>query len=211
MIGKYLLSTAVAGLILLTPRAGASATISTFDSNDEGWTITGDAQGGSVLPTYHATGGNPGGYVSATDNVQGGVWYFKAGPQFHGDFSTGYGTDLTFDLRQSGTHSQFDSVDVYVRGGGLELTYDTASNPGTVWTSYGIELTETAGWKLGGVPPTQAEMLQVLADVTDMQIRGEFITGSDVGDLDNVVMVPGPAGLSLLALGAPLLGRKRRR
>lgn len=165
---------------------------STFDTDDEGWRITGDAQGSSVLPTYHLTGGNPDGYISAKDNVQGGVWYFKAPAAFHGDFSIAYDTTLEFDLMQSSLNSQFNTVDVYLRGGGLELRYDTPNNPGTVWTSYSLTLTEAGGWLIGGVVPTQEQMLQVLSDVTDLQIRGEFVTGADTGSLDNVYLV-GPA------------------
>ena len=188
----------------------ASATTSTFDTDDEGWTITGDAQGSSVVATYHATGGNPGGYISATDNVQGGVWYFKAPEAFHGNFTAGYNTNLTFDLKQSSLNSQFDSVDVYLRGGGLELTFDTPNNPGTEWTSYSLNLSETGGWLIGGAAPTQTQMLQVLGNVTDLQIRGEFVTGADIGSLDNVTMVPEPATLALLAIGGVGLLKRRR-
>ena len=188
--------------------APASGALSSFDVDDEGWTIAGDAQGASVLPDYHATGGNPGGYISATDNVQGGVWYYKAPEKFRGDFQSGYGTNLTFDLRQSSLSSQFNAVDVYLRGGGLELTFDTPNNPGTNWTPYSIGLTESSGWLLSGVAPTQPEMLQVLGNVTDVQIRGEFVTGSDVGSLDNVTMVPEPATLALLLVGGLALLRR---
>jgi hypothetical protein len=182
-----------AGVVVLSYLVPAArGTVSTFDTEDEGWRITGDAQGSSVLPTHHLTGGNPGGYISATDNVQGGVWYFKAPAAFHGDYSVAYGTELEFDLKQSSLNSQFNSVDVYLRGGGLELTYDTPNNPGTVWTSYRLALTEAGGWRIGGAIPTQAQMLQVLGDVTDLQIRGEFVTGADTGSLDNVRLV-GPA------------------
>jgi len=175
----------IAATLAMSMAAMVSAVVSTFDINDEGWTITGDAQGSSVLPTYHATGGNPGGYISATDNVQGGVWYFKAADAFHGDRNASYNAHLAFDLRQSSLNSQFNAVDIYLRGAEMELTYDTPNNPGTTWTAYSILLTETAGWKLGAVAPTQVQMLQVLANVTDLQIRGEFVTGADTGSLDN--------------------------
>ncbi|MFP4055184.1 MAG: laminin B domain-containing protein [Phycisphaerae bacterium] len=191
--------------------AFSTAAVSTFGTDDEGWTITGDAQGGGATPTWESSGGNPGGYISATDDVQGGTWYFNAPAAFHGDFSSAYGTSLTFDLRQSSTSSQFNNVDVYLRGGGLDLTFDTASNPGTDWTGYSLLLTESGGWQLSGSAPTQAEFQQVLGDVTDLQIRGEYVSGSDVGDLDNVVFLPEPATMVLLGIGGLAMLRRSRR
>ena len=69
---------------------------STFDADDEGWTVSGDAQGGSVIPDYLAEGGNPDGYISAKDNVTGGVWYWKAPDLYLGDVSGAYGHTLTY-------------------------------------------------------------------------------------------------------------------
>jgi hypothetical protein len=206
-MNRILISMAAVALMA----AFSTAAQSTFDLDDEGWTITGDAQGGGVLPTWESSGGNPGGYISATDNVQGGTWYFNAPDAFHGDFSSAYGTNLTFDLRQSRITSQFDNVDVYLRGAGMDLTFDTAGNPGTDWTGYSLLLTEAGGWDLGGLAPTQTEFQQVLADVTDLQIRGEYVSGADVGDLDNVVFVPEPATMVLLGIGGLAVLRRSRR
>lgn len=199
-------------VFLLTLVACATATFgatSTFDTSDEGWLISGDAQGGGSTPTYQTSDGNPGGHISATDDVEGGTWYFQAPAKFHGNFSNGYGTNLTFDLRQSGTNNQFNNTDIFLRGSGLELTFDTANNPGTSWTSYSVALTELSGWQLGGSAPTETQFKQVLADVTDLQIRGEYISGSDEGDLDNVTLVPEPTSLGLLGLGGLALMRRR--
>ena len=75
---------------------------------------------------------------------------------------------------------------------------------------YSLGLTETGGWLLGGVAPTQAQMLQVLGNVTDLQIRGEFVSGSDIGSLDNVSMIPEPTSLALLGLGGWIIARRRK-
>jgi hypothetical protein len=166
-------------------------TESTFESGDEGWLILGDAEGGRGDPDYVGTGGNPGGHVSADDDAQGGVWYFQAPAKFHGNFSGAYGMTLTFDLRQSSLNDQFNREDVTLTGGGIKIVFDTASNPGTSWTSYTVPLDESGAWTVGtlsGAAVTQADIQTVLSDLTDLTIRGEFVDGVDTGGLDNVVL-----------------------
>ena len=168
---------------------------SLFENDVEGWLILGDARGEQVTPDFTPTDGNPGGHIHATDDVAGGVWYWQAPPKFLGDVSTGYGQTLSFDLRQSDTSSQFDDDDVVLAGENLSLVFDTPNNPGTSWTTYCVPLQET-GWKKQGTDqvPSQSEFQSVLASLTELLIRGEFRTGSDVGGLDNVIFVrPEPA------------------
>jgi hypothetical protein len=76
----------------------AGERVSTFDADDEGWTIAGDAQAGSIAPNFNADGGNPGGFISADDDVAGGVWYFQAPERFGGDASAAYGGTPEFDM-----------------------------------------------------------------------------------------------------------------
>ena len=188
-----------------TPLPGGGDVVSTFDTGNEGWTVIGDAQGGSAIPDWHATGGNPGGYVSADDDVLGGVWYWSAPSVFLGDRRGAYGNALRFDLRQTATDTQFNADDVILRGAGLTLLFNTATNPGTVWTPYTIPLTATGGWLVGGTSaaPTQAQFLAVLGALDELLIRGEYRTGADTGSLDNVVLEGGATGCPL-ALTATL-------
>jgi len=164
--------------------------ISDFEGGDEAWTITGDAQGGRSDPDWLATDGNPGGYISATDDVQGGIWYFRGPIKFNGNFAGAYGRNLSFDLRQSRTISQVNRRDVIIEGGGLEIWYDTEMNPGTNWTSYRITIDEAAGWRLNesNQIATEDDIRTALSFIDDIYIRGEFINGADIGDLDNVVL-----------------------
>ncbi|MFH0982339.1 MAG: laminin B domain-containing protein [Planctomycetota bacterium] len=166
----------------------AGAASSTFDTDDEGWLVYGDAQGGGGPATYNSSGGNPGGCVSANDDAAGGVWYFQAPENFHGDFSNAYGKTLTFDLKQSGDYSQFDGDDVILTGGGITIRLNNLANPATTWTSYSVSLTESAGWLRDGNPATQADMTTVLSLLSDLLIRGEYIVGGDTGWLDSVVL-----------------------
>lgn len=170
----------------------ACTATSTFTSGDEGWTLLGDAEGGRAEPDFNATGGNPGAYVSADDDVAGGIWYWKAPPKFHGDFAAAYGKTLTFDLRQSSLDSQInDQRDVIFSGGGGLIWFDS-TNPGTGWTSYSISLSASAGWMLDdNSPASETVIREVLSSLDEIQIRGEYISGPDTGSLDNVVLNSG--------------------
>lgn len=165
---------------------------STFDEDAEGWTITGDAQSGSVEPTHNDAGGNPGGYLSARDDVTGGVWYWNASDRYLGDKSDFYGGTLSFDLNQSATDSQFDARDVVLVGNGTAIHYRFDSNPGTNWTGYEVPMTES-GWNVSesGDPVTEEQFEAVLANLEALWIRGEYRTGGDVGGLDTVVLKAG--------------------
>lgn len=183
--------------------------VSTFDTDAEGWTTVGDTVEGSV-PRFVPTGGNPGGYLSATDAEQQGRWYWSAPAKFRGNFSSLYGRTLTFDLRQSDTANQNSYSDVVLTGGGIVLWFDTPTNPASTWTSYEIVLQE-AGWenRITDLSATQAEMQTVLSSLDSLLIRGEYRSGTDgtdVGDIDNVILGGSPIVLSS-RLYLPLISR----
>jgi len=195
----------------------AIAARSDFTAGTEGWVLSGDAI--TAEPTWLAAGGNPGGYLNGVDRTVGGVWYWQAPPSFLGDHSASYGESLAFDLRMRGSGPLFESSDVVISGGGLALHVELSPVPdGTTWTAYAVRLDPSAGWKVGslaGAAATGAQLQSVLGNITALRIRGEFITGSDNGDLDNVVLtaVPEPRAYVLLAAGLGLVawaGRRRR-
>lgn len=62
-----------------------------FNQDDEGWKVIGDAQCESATPDYHDRDGNSGGYISANENIEEGVWYWSAPEKFLGDKSSAYG------------------------------------------------------------------------------------------------------------------------
>ncbi|MDZ7687312.1 MAG: laminin B domain-containing protein [Halobacteriales archaeon] len=180
-------------VVALTGCIGGPETItSTFDEGTEGWTVVGDAQSGQVEPTHVAEGGNPGGYLRATDDVAGGVWYWNASDAYLGDISSYSGGTLSFDLNQSATDSQFDAQDVILESGDTRLGHDfgnSSTHPGTDWTSYEVSLSaEAEGWTNRGTeePATQDEFENVLSELDALWIRGEYRTGSDTGGIDNV-------------------------
>lgn len=156
-----------------------------FDDGDQGWRVSVGGVG-----SFSATGGYPGGYMAGTDNfdpVQT-YWYFIAPAPFIDEVRKGYGKTLRFDLIQSGTDVQRNTDDIILRDGINTLTFDTAYNPNTTWTSYSIKLDELSGWKKGKERATKADIQTVLSNLTDLRIRGEYRSGPDNGGLDNVAI-----------------------
>jgi hypothetical protein len=183
--------------VLTTHPSGAQddkdkAIVSTFDKDDEGWKVVGDVQAGSQKPTYHKDGGNPGGYLSAKDDGLDGVWYWLAPKKFLDDRSSSYGKTLSFDLTQSNTDTQFPDADVILEGEKMTLVFKLPNNPDTKWTSYKVPLTASKGWKervkdkTSDKNATEDELKAVLKTLKRLWIRGEYRTGDDTGQLDNV-------------------------
>ncbi len=163
---------------------------STFSGGDEAWRVVGDAEGGTGVPEWSETGGNPGGSLSADDDVRGGVWYWQASTKFYGDLSNAYGKKLRFDLKQTSAMSaQFNDRDVILSGGGTTIWLDRLSNPGAGWTSYAVILdTSETWWRADGSPATETDIRTVLGSLDDLRIRGEYESGVDTGGLDNVAL-----------------------
>jgi hypothetical protein len=172
---------------LPTPET-VGTTLSGFDNDDQGWTITGDAQGTSAKPDFNGTGGNPDGLISAKDNVAGGTWYFSAPAKYLGDQSAAFGGTLSFDLKTTPITSPFANSDVLLEAGALILSFDLPQDPGTDWTHYVVPL-DASGWTsrandAGTLSPEAFRM--ALSQLSALRIRGEYQSGPDTGSLDNV-------------------------
>lgn len=185
-----------AGVPALAAAETADTTINSWFSSDaDAWTLDGDA--GS--PEYVETGGNPGGHICADDDVAGNAWYFDAPAKFLGDRSAAYGGNLQFDLKQSSTSDQFQNHDVVLRDGSRAIVYDfgnASEHPGTDWTHYSVPLdASAAGWTWeSDEPVTAGGFEEVLGNLTALRIRGEYVSGSDRGCLDNVQLPASDAG-----------------
>ncbi len=179
------------GKWLLEPRyilTSPAAIVSTFERDVEDWKVFGDAQGQSDEPTYDD------GAIMATDDQQSDVWYWRAPEAYLGDKRGFYGRDLVFKLRTSNVDNPFDDQDLVLEGGDLTLIYNTQRNPATEWTEYRVRLDESAPWtnKTTGKRVTRAEFLQVMSDLRQLLIRGEYREGGDTGWLDDVIFGAGP-------------------
>lgn len=202
-----------------TPTVVYADVSSRFDTGTEGWLLSGDTT--SALPSYISTGGNPGGYIHGIDTAAGDTWYWQAPATFLGNVSSAYGRSFNFDMRMRGGSNIFSDSDVVLAGAGLTLAYDFNYLPANVvWTSFSVILSETAAWRVGslsGPLATQMQIQSVLSNLTLLRIRGEFISGADNGDLDNVILstVPEPTTYAMYLCGFGLLGfgvhRQRQR
>jgi len=162
-----------------------------FENDADGWTIVGDAQGGSNLEASYSPfdGLDNSGYIFAQDNVAGGVWYFSAPQKLLGDLSRYFEGSMTFWLIQESNRSnQFEDEDIILEGNGNRIYYKYESPtefPDTTWTRYSVKLDETANWfKESGEAASNADITNVLSNVTNLYIRGEFEGGPDTGGLD---------------------------
>ena len=169
-----------------------------FDTGIDGWSFVADVKEFDWV----STGGNPGGYLEAVDYATGQVWYFVAPEKYLGNKGAYSGGTLQFDLRQSTTSSQVADDDVVLTGGGLTIVLDTGSHPGLDWTHYSVNLDTASDWRVGtsaGAVATQAQINTVLSDLTALHIRGEYVSGSDTGGLDNVEMTASNAAVRVLS------------
>jgi hypothetical protein len=217
-----ILAVAVACSVLASSAGAAPLAESTFSLNDEGWSVvtTLDYSGPA---TYSSTGGNPGGFIYAQD-PDTGAFGFLAPATFLGDKSAAYGQTFSFDVAAYDTPSNPTSwVGLYSDTGGpggaaiwLARDYTAPTSTYPTWHSRSVVLDESDGWVDvdTGFSVSQAVFQDVLADLDAVVITTEFVEGleTDISGLDNVVMMPEPATMGLLAAGlAAVLARRHRR
>jgi hypothetical protein len=159
---------------------------STFEQGDEGWTVTYDGVG----PYWYATGGNPGGYCSASDGQAGAIFFWTAPAPFLGNMSAFYHGFLSFDLSLNCTE-YLGYQDIVLTGNGITLYYYCSYYPTTQWTHYAVFL-DTIGWQedSGGtwITVTSEDFQSVLGNLSSLQIRGEYCGTPDISNIDNVCL-----------------------
>ena len=188
---------------------GAPLAVSTFNTGDEGWSVTGDVHGFQ----WQSNIGNPPGSILGIDDATGSTWGFVAPAKFLGDKESAYSGTLSYDIKISDSDGLYPwkYQDVGLTGGGISIYWYESSSPDVgVWTSRNISLDPAEWWKSDNTNPTVAEMKQVLGGLTELYIRAEYKTGDDYAYLDNVVLTPEPATICLLGLGVLSLLRKKK-
>ncbi len=169
--------------------ANGAVSFSTFDADDEGWTLTGDAE---RLPDLRGEGGNPTGTICGSDKMESDVWYFVAPPKFLGDVARAYGSRLTFDLKTSSTNAPVQGRDVVLQGPGESLVFTLPRTPSLDWTPFSVVLTPSGGWRADGAGTgplaTEAQLKGVLKNLSSLRIRGEYVDGPDTACIDNIAL-----------------------
>jgi hypothetical protein len=174
---------------------GSTAVTSPFTAGDENWTSTGT----DVTAVSHsASGGNPGGYISATQpGATSSTWHFEAPSAYHGNMEGALHQTLTFDLKLNAAANVSGNPSVIINGGGLTIYASSGTTPTTSWGGQSVTLDTTTTWKIDdgdGIPgndvtATNVDIQTVLGSVTSLKILGKFnSTAGATTSLDNVVL-----------------------
>jgi hypothetical protein len=219
---------ALAGALTLTPALHAQSW--DFTSNAQSWTIHDYAGSGNYvtlnstyLPTFNSSGGNTVGFISATDQSGGSMFF--ASPTGLGNYSAFAGGTLNFSLTTNLLPDYADDSVVILRGSSLSLVAPLGAQPGASWTDYSLLL--SAGnfryGNLAGAVVSSADFSLVLSSLDQFLIDAEFHNGiEETSGLDAVAfqrnsnLTPVPEPSTYGAMGAGLLAglafwRRRRR
>jgi len=162
-----------------------------FAQSAQGWLIWGDSA--TVDPIFHSSGGNPGGYIASHDEALGETWYFRAPGTVVRQLPAAEDGTISFSLKQSAAAAGFPEDDIVIVGTAGRISYRFGFAPGTAWTGFSVRLSEHEGWRWNwGARATQAQIRSVLTSAVSLDIRGEYLTGPDVGSLDNFVLSAAP-------------------
>ena len=161
-----------------------------FTGSAQGWTVRGDTRPTEAI--FSPTGGHPGGCITGVDEALGETWYFLAPASVLQQLPKAVNGTLSYSLKQSGAIIGLFDDDVVIVGRSGRLSYRFPTAPGTDWTDFSVQLSATSGWKWNwNQRATQAQIEQILAAPTLLEIRGEYVTGDDMGSLDNFALKAG--------------------
>jgi len=168
-------------------QAGRTLIRHDFTDSAEGWIVSGDTRPADAV--FSRTGGHSGGCITGTDEALGETWYFLAPATVLQQLPKAVNGTISYSLKQSGAIISLFDDDVVIVGPAGRLSYRFPAGPGTEWTDFAVRLSATEGWTWNwNKRATQAQMEQVLTAPTLLQIRGEYVTGDDMGSLDNFAL-----------------------
>jgi hypothetical protein len=176
---------------------GHKTITSVFKTGLDGWSVgdmlsaTSTAPDPNNPPTFNPTGGFKNGYISTGDTEN--IVAFLAPAQYTGNLTGYYGGSLSFEAQDTDGADPVNTSVVVIYGDGMSMTFGGAP-VGTTWTAYNVPLTQK-GWtvypgdqQVGTTPVTKAQFKAILADVTNIAILADWLTGGDNSGLDSVVL-----------------------
>ncbi len=218
------------GICVFTPdlRFARGDIVSSFSAGDEGWKVvsftnltTDDfSVFATYTPTFNATGGNPGGFISTTDQDDGDLT-FSAPAKFLGNVSGA--TGLSYDLIYPVGAINYQPTDVILMGNGETLLWKSNPDivPGNSWSSVNLDFVPSTEWHVetsNGALATASDFGNVLGNLSGLFIRGEYTTGLvETPGLDNVRLVgaagsvPEPSTLVMMAIAGVTVVMFRQR
>ena len=180
---------------------------SQFTTDADGWTIADYRRidqhyEGTVVSSavaYNATGGSPGGYISAFD-PSGYIFTFNAPTKFLGNRSNAIGGQLNFSLTYSHNNAPDDNVVIIigsVAGASRVIVATINPLPTINWSSYSIPLLPAVFRydNKNGATVTSADFASIMSTIAVLRISGEFGTPIvETTRLDSVQLLAPTAG-----------------
>jgi hypothetical protein len=197
---------AVAAIFAMAGTAGATSLEYTFSGNNQGWQQSQDNGNTVTTAGFQASGGNPGGHLTAKDTgAETGcdtgttpcdllTFFSPIVPKLQ----TNYGGTGSFDLRSS-VNPMFGAELLLLPTGPDYLDGLIPETTGTGWHHLSIQMSETANWFVcpyaGGTcsAPSQAEFLSLIAASDQVAVIADVGPDgiNETYDLDNVVLTDG--------------------
>jgi hypothetical protein len=188
--------------------AGATPLAYTFNANNQGWQQSQDNGAHISSAGFQATGGNPGGHLTAKDDPKTGAetgcpngtpcdlltFYSPFVPTL----GANYGGTASFDLRSS-VNPAFAAELLLLPTGPNYLDGLIPESTDTTYHHLSIQMSETANWAVcpyaGGDcnPPSQAQFMSLIGASDEIAVIadvGPNGTG-ETYDLDNVTLTDG--------------------
>ena len=124
---------------------GADARLARLRDVAQGWQVSGDS--GSFEPHVHASGGDPGGYISHTDEALGETWYFRAPDSVLTSLAAAETRDAQLPHQAIGRAARRPRRRHRHRRTRGPTVLPLSKSPGTGWTPFSVRFTAAAGWR----------------------------------------------------------------
>lgn len=229
MLGvRTMLALALVGLTAAASHAAILAE-STFDTDDEGWMVSGTSV---ATPARLFDPTTSDGWIEAFGFQP--LIAFEAPTKFLGNQSAAFGGQLDLELRLGFSDGSGTTDPLVILSDGT-TSLQFRSTPPTLfeWTPLTVPLVASAGWQLfdgsgnPGPAASDAQLQAVLGNLARLAVNvdwnapgGPTDGGDDITDLDNVRLISGPAApvpepstltLALAGAGALVTAARLRR